>query len=152
MHKKNIRKYSLILGILLIVFAAICFSNSVLAADNECAGAKTNLIKCGESAGGGMAYLLGLVLNILTFGVGAAGVIGIVISGVQYMTSAGNEAQMIKAKHRIIEVLIGLVAYGVAYTAINWLNPGDIRSTKIEVDIEEPAADEGDAETSDSEP
>ena len=68
--------------------------------------------------------ILELVVNVLTFGVGAAGVLGIVISGVQYMTAGGNETQMTKAKNRIVEVIIGLVAYSVMYVFLQWLIPG----------------------------
>ncbi|MBQ6130628.1 hypothetical protein IJI72_03020 [Candidatus Saccharibacteria bacterium] len=68
--------------------------------------------------------MLGIVLDVLTYGVGAAGVIGIVIAAIQYATAAGNESQMTKAKTRIIEVVIGLIAYGLMYTFLQWLVPG----------------------------
>lgn len=77
-----------------------------------------------QDSGNDIFDMLGIILDVLTYGVGAAGVIGIVISAIQYMTAAGNEAQMTKAKNRIIEVVIGLVAYGLMYTFLQWLVPG----------------------------
>lgn len=97
---------------------------------NSCAGVNTSLINCDvgedDKSGNGIFYLLSIVLNILTFGVGAAGVLGLVISGIQYMTANGNPAQMTKAKNRIIQVVIGLVAYGLFWALLEWLIPGGV--------------------------
>lgn len=121
---------------LIAVFIAIFFvfaqiHNPAFAAD--CSGVDTTLVDCDESTGSGISYILGLILNILTFGVGAAGVIGLTVSGIRYMLSAGNEAQMTKAKRRMLEITIGLVTYGVMYAAISWLVPGGVNSTDSSV-------------------
>ncbi|MBQ3430588.1 hypothetical protein IJG20_00585 [Candidatus Saccharibacteria bacterium] len=94
----------------------------------SCAGVDTNLISCDEDdgKGSGIFHILTIVLNVLTFGVGAAGVLGLVISGIQYMTAAGNQAQMTKAKNRIVQVVIGLVFYGLFWALLEWLIPGGI--------------------------
>ncbi len=68
--------------------------------------------------------LLNLVVNVLTYGIGVLGVVGIVLSGIQYITSQGDPAKMAKAKNRIIQVVIGLVIYAVMYTALVFLVPG----------------------------
>ena len=99
-------------------------------ADEECQnGIKTNLFGCIEDDKDGKAMftILGIVLNVLTVGVGVLGVLGIVISGVQYLTARDNEAQMAKARKRILEVVIGLVVYAVMYLVLsNLLIPGGI--------------------------
>lgn len=76
--------------------------------------------------GEGIFNILAIVLNVLTAGVGVAGVLGIVISGIQYMTASGNEAQMTKAKNRIVQVVIGLVMYGLFWALLEWLLPGGV--------------------------
>lgn len=81
---------------------------------------------CDEGDGDGIYAILNLVLDIFTYGVGTLGVIGIVISGIQYLTAADNEQKMAKAKKRIIEVVIGLAIYAVLYLALKWLLPGGI--------------------------
>lgn len=73
---------------------------------------------------GGIWGLLGIIVDVMTIVIGAAAVIGIIISGIQYMTSSGNPAAMTKAKKRLIEILIGLLAYGVFYGLMRWLLPG----------------------------
>lgn len=79
---------------------------------------------CPGDDGSGIGYILNIVVTVMTFGVGALGVLGILISGIQYMTANGNEMVMRKAKRRLIEVVVGLVAYGLIYALLSWLIPG----------------------------
>lgn len=69
----------------------------------------------------GIAGVLTLVVDILTIGVGIFAVIAIVIVGIQYMTAGGNEEQTRKAKRRLFEIVIGVVAYVVLYALLKWL-------------------------------
>ena len=52
--------------------------------------------------------------------------LGIVISGVQYLTARDNEAQMTKAKSRLINIVIGLAIYAVMWGFLQWILPGGI--------------------------
>ena len=70
--------------------------------------------------------ILKLVLNILVYGLGAAAVLGVIIAGIQYMTARDDVAQVAKAKKRLIEIVIGLVAWALMFTVLNWLIPGGI--------------------------
>lgn len=79
-----------------------------------------------EDPNNGIRKVLQIVINILTGGVGIAAVIGIALAGVQYMTAGGNEAQMVKAKSRIIQVVIGLVVWALMWAALNFLIPGGL--------------------------
>jgi len=67
--------------------------------------------------------LLELVRNILLYGLGAAAVIGVIIAGIQYMTARDNEQQVAKAKKRLLDVVIGLVAWAALWTVLTWLIP-----------------------------
>lgn len=85
----------------------------------------TSIIKCDSYEGAdGVTCILNIVLTILTYGVGILGVLGIVISGIQYITSQGDPARMTKAKNRIIQVIIGLAVYAVMWAALRFLVPG----------------------------
>lgn len=116
------------------IIAAICLSFGLVAglsaapvfADTS-DDMKGNIIDCSAYAsveGGGVYCILNVVLDILTYGVGILGVIGIVISGIQYATSEGDVAKMTKAKNRIVQVVIGLVIYAVMWAALKFLIPG----------------------------
>lgn len=91
---------------------------------------KTSIIGDGgqycDENGSGIYRLLYIVINVLTMGVGVLGVLGIIISGIQYMTASGNEAQMAKSKKRIFEIVLGLVVFGVMWVVLQWLIPGGV--------------------------
>ena len=78
---------------------------------------------CDDGTGSSIVSILRLVVNIMTVGVGVLGVIGITIVGIQYLTAGGNEEQTRKAKRRLFELIIGLVAYVLIYSLLNWLIP-----------------------------
>lgn len=79
-----------------------------------------------EDNGGNIFSILNTVLTILTYGVGIAGTLGIVISGIQYLTARDNEQQMVKAKSRLINIVIGLAAYAFMWAFLQWLIPGGL--------------------------
>ena len=78
---------------------------------------------CDDGQGSSVYYILNLVVNIMTIGVGILGVIGITIVGIQYLTAGGNEEQTRKAKRRLLEIILGLAFYVAAYVILAWLNP-----------------------------
>ena len=75
--------------------------------------------------------IISRVLTILTYGVGAIGVLGITVAGVHYTMSAGNAGAAAKARTRIVEVLIGLLCWGLMYSFLEWLLPGGIFNSGI---------------------
>ncbi len=95
-----------------------CVKTSILGSGGEYCDSSGN--------GGGIFLVLGIVVDILTMGVAVLATLGIIISGFQYITSSGNSQQMSKAKNRIIEIVLGLVVYGVMWAVLQWLIPGGI--------------------------
>ena len=79
-----------------------------------------------DNQGEAILAIIARILTILTYGVGVLGVLGITIAGVQDTMSAGNASAAAKAKNRIIEVLIGLLCWGLMYSFLEWLLPGGI--------------------------
>lgn len=77
---------------------------------------------CDDGSGSGVLNLLGDVVDILSVGVGILGVLGITIVGIQYLTAGDNEEKTRKAKRRMLEIVIGLVAYILIYAILKWLN------------------------------
>lgn len=88
---------------------------------------------------GGVGGILQLVLTILTVGVGIAGTVGIVISAIQWISARDKEDQVNKAKNRILNIVIGLATWALAWSLLSWVLPGGF-STVIDV----PVAPEGD--------
>lgn len=88
---------------------------------------ETSVLNCGTGANGeGIFCILNIGLTVLTWGVGIAATVGLVISGIQYLTSRDSVEQTIKAKNRIINIVIGLVVYAVMWGFLNWLIPGGL--------------------------
>lgn len=73
---------------------------------------------------GGIEGTLKLVVNIMSVGVGILAAIGIAVVGIQYITAGGNEEQTRKAKRRMFEIVIGVLAYVLLYALLSWLLPG----------------------------
>ena len=83
------------------------------------------LTDCGDPDNkDGIGCVLKLVVEILSIGVGILAVVGISVSGIQYLTAGGSEEKTRKAKRRIFEIVIGLAAYAVMYALLQWLLPG----------------------------
>lgn len=79
-----------------------------------------SILKCDQ----GIEGVLQLIINIMTAGIAILATIGIVVSGVQYLTAGGNEEQVKKSKRRLFEIIIGLVAYAIVASILSWLLPG----------------------------
>lgn len=87
-------------------------------------GTEASILTGCASSDDGVGCILRLVVDIMSIGIGILGVIGITIVGIQYLTAGGNEEQTRKAKHRMFEIVIGLVAYVILYAILRWLLPG----------------------------
>lgn len=132
--QKRLRRFAIgvmvALG-LLVPVATVVESIPVMAAPCEANEVDTNLFGCvrTDSNGSGIKRLLSLVVTVLLYGIGAAAVVGVVWAGFLYLTARDNEAQVAKAKTRLIEVAIGLVAWALLFTLLQWLIPNFTGST-----------------------
>ena len=118
-------RYLIVLAIMIGVISVFASSCQVFAADSSSIVETTffgNLQDDGE--GCGVFRVLNLTVDILSIGIGILGVVGITIVGIQYLTAGGNEQQTVKAKRRMFEIVIGLVAYAALYAFSQWILPG----------------------------
>ena len=112
-------------GIITIIISGFV-SVAPVFADTQCV--ETAIIGggqvCDNGNGDSVIHILDLVVDIMTIGIGILGVIGITVVGIQYLTAGGNEEKTRKAKRRMFEIVIGLVAYVLIYAFLKWLMPG----------------------------
>lgn len=66
------------------------------------------------------------LLKFLSVGVGVAAVGGVTYGGFLYLTARGNSSQTTKAVLTIINSLIGILLYALAFAIINFLVPGGV--------------------------
>ena len=111
-----------------VIGFAIVLPAPVFALDDHCV--ETSILGEGgqvcDNSGKGESVLniLKDIVDIMTVGIGILGVIGITIVGIQYLTAGGSEEKTRKAKRRMFEIVIGLVAYVLIYVILKWLMPG----------------------------
>lgn len=107
---------------------------TVFAADeipNSCGGTPTSIITCDQNGEGdyknsGLWGVLLLVINILTAGVGALAVAGIVYGSILYTSAGGNQEQVKKAITVFTNVVIGVIAFAGMWALLNFLIPGGV--------------------------
>lgn len=92
--------------------------------------ANTDEVKDGVKAIGGdqdgnragaFTNLLESIINLLLFIIGAIAVIMIIIGGIKYTTSNGDQAQVTSAKNTILYAIVGLVVAIMAYAIVNFV-------------------------------
>jgi len=98
-----------------------------------CAGVTTSLISCGGSNSStsdvtktGIWSLLILAINILTAGVGIAAIGGVVYGAVLYASARDSQEQVKRAVGVLTNVAIGVVAYALMWSGLNFLIPGGV--------------------------
>ena len=100
----------------------------------KCGKADTAIITCnasddtkdGNLKNNAIWQVLIIALNVMMAGVGILAVAGIVYGAVLYAAAGDNAGQVTKAKGIILNVVLGLVAFGLMYTLLNFLIPGGV--------------------------
>lgn len=70
---------------------------------------------------GGDESIFKIVTNILLFLIGAIAVIMLIIGGIRYVISGGDQAQVTGAKNTILYAIVGIVVAFLAYAAVNFV-------------------------------
>lgn len=76
--------------------------------------------KCYEHTGS-LSGTIRSIVNVLLFIVGAAAVIMLVVGGLKYVTSNGDQQAVKSAKDTILYAIIGIVVAFLAYAAVNFV-------------------------------
>ncbi len=77
-----------------------------------------------EESSNGIMQILRWVAKIMTAGVGVIGTIGIIWCGFLILSAKDNESQVATAKKRLLEIVIGMIVFGLAGVLINLFLPG----------------------------
>lgn len=88
----------------------------------------------GSEEGGSVLYIARIVLDIMLAGVIVAATIGIIICGYTVMTARDDQAHVEKAKKRIVEIVIGLIAFVVLWSVAPLVMPNaNVNMAKVDV-------------------
>jgi hypothetical protein len=80
---------------------------------------------------GGNNSIFSRVTNILLFLVGAVSVIMLIIGGIRYVISGGDQAQVTSAKNTILYAIVGIVVAFLAYAAVNFVTQALAGTTAV---------------------
>lgn len=129
----KVKQTLLTIGAMFSVFSGgLILTSPVLAA--ECGSATTSIISCqadksttdGKVENNAIWKILIMVLNIMIAGVGVLAVAGIVWGSLLYASAGDRPEQTKKAKEIIFNVVLGLLAFGLMYSVLNFLIPGGV--------------------------
>lgn len=76
---------------------------------------------CNNNTGSGVFSILRTVIQVMLVIGGIIAVIMIIIGGIRYMTSNGDQTDVKAAKDTILYAVIGLVVAGAAYAIVTWV-------------------------------
>lgn len=131
-NRSSKKLWMVLFGVVLcFVVSFILLNNNTFATTSD-EVVETNLLGnyVDDGDGCGVYKILNLVIDILSMGVVVAGVIGVTLVGIQYMSAKDNEEKTRKAKNRMLEIVIGLVAYAMLFVGAQWLLPGGMINQK----------------------
>jgi cytochrome bd-type quinol oxidase subunit 2 len=121
----NGAKKALVAIIMTLVFFSIAFSAgvvSVSAAQVVCPeGANLTSDLCKGAMGDSVENRIPRIVNTLLFIVGLLSVIMIIYGGITYVTSAGDQSKVVKAKQTITYAVVGLVVSILAFAIVSFV-------------------------------
>mgnify|MGYP001170086102 CR=1 FL=1 len=101
------------------------------------AAAPVSEVQDGVNAIGGkgqtnLTTFIQTIINVLLFVIGAVAVIMIIIGGIRYVVSGGDQAAVTGAKNTILYSVIGLVVALLAYAIVNFVLDNLAKTTVTE--------------------
>lgn len=106
--------------IIALVFPTMAMAAPVNVIDGNSDACKGNTNICGNN-GAKLFDIIKNVINVLLYATGILSVILIIISGIKYVVSGGDQAQVTSAKNTILYAVVGLIIAGLAYAIVNFV-------------------------------
>ena len=112
--------------LLSVALVAPTTAGAVAAGCDITSGGINNGIECATPAESkkqlvGDGGIFQTVVNILLFIVGAISVIMLIVGGIRYVVSGGDQSAVTGAKNTILYAIVGIVVAFLAYAAVNFV-------------------------------
>lgn len=101
------------------VSAADDFSGGISGGANSARGANTPGSLFGDNNGNGGIFKL--AVNVMLFLIGAISVIMLIVGGIRYTISQGDQAAVTSAKNTILYSIVGIIIALLAYAIVNFV-------------------------------
>lgn len=108
----------------LLVVPALALGVSLVApaeSVNAQIDAGLNAVNTGNNQPDDISTVFQTVVNVLLFVIGAVSVIMLIIGGIRYAVSGGDQGAVTSAKNTILYAVIGLVVAFFAFAIVNWI-------------------------------
>jgi hypothetical protein len=132
--KQSIKKIIAAVLIVPMLALGVSVSNpavSSVGADSPCTGGAVNCLTTGSTTGTGATNnakplfgsdgIVTQVINWMLYIIGSLSVIMLIVGGIRYTMSAGNEKSVGAAKNTILYAIIGVVVAVLAYAIVNFV-------------------------------
>lgn len=118
LYKKIILTIGIILGLGLLFTPSQVLAFDVW--DDACTGSPDTAL-CEGRSDDKLPEMIRTIVNVLLYVLGAVSIVVIIMAGVFYTLSAGDQNQVTKAKNTLLYAVIGLVVALLAYAIVNFI-------------------------------
>lgn len=124
--KKIILSVIVVLGLVAAPIAVTSTAQAATANEQLCTGSgsiwNAGSNTCTDANGGGtLDQFIKTIVNILLFIIGAIAVIMIIIGGIRYVVSGGDQKAVTDAKNTILYAVVGVVIAIMGYAIVNFV-------------------------------
>lgn len=113
-------KLAALIASLFIGQLAVPATHAVVVFDS-CSGSYADSKVCAATGDDDVIDMTKTVINLLLFGIGIVAIILIIHSGLKYITSRGDPANIKSAKDTLLYAVIGLIVALMAFTIVNFV-------------------------------
>jgi uncharacterized membrane protein len=117
---KKLRLFGLLAGLFLCLGLSSPQAQAVGVWD-ACTGANSSSAVCADKDKANATSLVKNIINLMLFGLGIAAVILIIHSGLKYVSSRGDPANIKSAKDTLLYAVIGLIVALSAFAIVNFV-------------------------------
>lgn len=123
--KKKIAYLLSVIGLIGLCMVPVSVSAAPVDAfpDASCgSGANANTTVCGNSGRtNGLFTIIRNVINVLLYAAGVIAIVMIIIGGINYAISSGDNAKVASAKNTVLYAVIGLIVASLAFAIVNFV-------------------------------
>lgn len=121
------KKIALALVSLLAMFSfaitplATTYADTTDVFTSACSANSSDTTLCKDTKGSSIFSIIKTIIQIMLIVAGIIAVIMIIIGGIRYMTSNGDQADVKAAKDTILYAIIGLIVCMIAFSVVTWV-------------------------------
>jgi len=119
LYKQIILTAGFILGLGVLFMPQMASAINVY--DEACTGDNANTALCKGRNEDQLPAMIKNIVNVLLYVLGAVSVIVIIMAGIFYTLSAGESAQVTKAKNTLLYAVVGLIVAILSYAIVNFV-------------------------------